>query len=81
MSDSIKHLREKYFVKEDDGYHINKKAALDSAEAAMFTGGLIAFAIIGGLAAIGLATIGAQTIHLGAKTVKHGAVLIVDKLK
>ena len=78
---SIKKLSEKYFVKEDDGVHINtdevkKTAGTVAFETVFFTG-----LVLGGLAAIGLARIGLETIRDGANIVGSCTKSIINHLK
>ena len=59
MSTGIKKLKDKYFVKEEDGgYKLNKEEAKKSAQSAMFDAILLGTAVAGTLCVIGLAQIG-----------------------
>ena len=82
MSETIKRLSNKYFVKEDDGKRrINRKAVKETAGTIAFDVVFAGFAVVGCLAVVGLATIGVRTIRLGATTIHDGTVHVIDKLK
>ena len=71
MSTGIKKLKDKYFVKEEDGgYKLNKEEAKKSAQSAMFDAILLGTAVAGTLCVIGLARIGLQTLKLGVTTAR-----------
>lgn len=73
----IKKMRDKYFVKENDGIHINTKEVKKTAGAVAIETVLFAGLAVGGLAAIGLAKIGLDTVRDGAVIVRS----IVNRLK
>ncbi len=78
---SIKRLKDKYFVEEDDGLRINKKACKDDAQAAAMDILVLTCLVAGGLAMIGLATIGVRTIRLGANTLREGATIVTSQFR
>lgn len=82
MSTGIKKLKDKYFVKEEDGgYKLNKEEAKKSAQSAMFDAILLGTAVAGALCVIGLARIGLQTLKLGATTVREGKTIVVSHFR
>ena len=71
MSTGIKKLKDKYFVKEEDGgYKLNKEEAKKSAQSAMFDAILLGTAVAGALCVIGLA--------LGVTTVREGKTIVAS---
>jgi hypothetical protein len=82
MSTGIKKLKDKYFVKEEDGgYKLNKEEAKKSAQSAMFDAILLGVAAAGTLCVIGLARIGLQTLKLGATTVREGKTIVASHFR
>lgn len=82
MSTGIKKLKDKYFVKEEDGgYKLNKEKAKKSAQSAMFDAILLGTAVAGTLCVIGLARIGLQTLKLGATTVRDGKTIVASHFR
>ena len=78
---SIKRLSEKYFVKEDDGIHINKEEVKKTAGALAFETAFFVGLAVGGLAMIGLARIGLQTVRDGAEITGSCAKSIINHIK
>ena len=82
MSTGIKKMKDKYFVKEEDGgYKLNKEEAKKSAQSAMFDAILLGTAVAGALCVIGLARIGLQTLKLGATTVREGKTIVASHFR
>lgn len=82
MSTGIKKLKDKYFVKEEDGgYKLNKEEAKKSAHSAMFNAILLGTAVAGTLCVIGLARIGLQTLKLGVTTVREGKTIVASHFR
>ena len=79
MPTGIKKLKDKYFVKEENGgSKLNKEEAKKSAQGAMFDAIVIGTAVAGTLCVIGLARIGLQTLKLGATTVREGKTIVAS---
>ena len=78
---SMKRLKDKYFIAEDDGIHLNKDACKKDAQALAYDGIILTALVVGSLAAVGLAAIGVRTIRIGASTLREGATIAISHLR
>ena len=82
MPTGITKMKDKYFVKEENGgYKLNKEEAKKSAQGAMFDAIVLGTAVAVTLCMMCLARTGLQTLTLGATTIREGKTIVASYLR